>query len=262
MKLRKRTSVIWTIPKEKLQEILDTSCSFVDVLVKLGYDGYNGNHRTLKNRVKHDNFDLTKMEINRKESEKEHLEKLRYKGLVDISDILIENSSYSRYNLKQRLIDEKLKEYKCECCGIGNEWNGKELKLQLDHINGINNDNRIENLRFICPNCHSQSDTFSGKNSSRKIQKKCEICGVPVYKTSKKCHLCNNKTKSENKTKFSIDKELLEKLIREKSIMEIGKIYGVCDNTIRKRCKRFGILIPKFPKGYWLRNNKNIITGH
>ena len=54
------------------------------------------------------------------------------------------------------------KEYKCEICGIS-EWQGKELSLQLDHINGINNDNRIENLRLLCPNCHSQTETFSGR---------------------------------------------------------------------------------------------------
>ena len=56
--------------------------------------------------------------------------------------------------------------YVCECCGIS-EWNGKEITLQVDHINGLANDNSIENLRLICPNCHSQSDTFSGRNKGQ-----------------------------------------------------------------------------------------------
>lgn len=62
----------------------------------------------------------------------------------------------------------------CSVCGLLNIWNGKELKLELDHINGIANDNRIENVRLICPNCHSQTDTYKAKNktSTRKYRKK------------------------------------------------------------------------------------------
>ena len=78
-------------------------------------------------------------------------------------EIFIENSTYARHNLKRRIINEKLLEQSCAECGIVNEWNNKKLVLQLDHINGKNNDNRLENLRFICPNCHSQTETFSCK---------------------------------------------------------------------------------------------------
>ena len=82
-----------------------------------------------------------------------------------MEEILVENSSYTnRTRLKERLIKEKLLEYKCSICQNNGIWLNKELTLQLDHINGINNDNRIENLRFLCPNCHSQTDTYSGKN--------------------------------------------------------------------------------------------------
>ena len=67
---------------------------------------------------------------------------------------------------KNRLIKANLIEYKCSCCGI-TEWNGKPLTLQLHHINGNNRDNRLENLTFLCPNCHSQTDNFSGKNAGK-----------------------------------------------------------------------------------------------
>lgn len=81
-----------------------------------------------------------------------------------LDEILVRNSIYSnRRALKKRLIEEKLREYKCDICGIS-EWQGKSLSLQLDYINGVNNDNRVENLRFLCPNCHSQTETFSGRN--------------------------------------------------------------------------------------------------
>lgn len=53
--------------------------------------------------------------------------------------------------------------YKCNCCGI-KDWNGKPIVLQLDHVNGIHTDNRWDNLRLLCANCHSQTDTYAGKN--------------------------------------------------------------------------------------------------
>ena len=84
-----------------------------------------------------------------------------------LDEILVENSTYTnRYRLKIRLIKENKMNYRCAICGNNGEWNGKPLSLQLDHINGVNNDNRIENLRFLCPNCHSQTETFSGKNKN------------------------------------------------------------------------------------------------
>ena len=82
-----------------------------------------------------------------------------------IESILVKNSTYlNRTALKKRLIDEKIIPYRCAICGNKGEWNSYPLTLQLDHINGINNDNRKENLRFLCPNCHSQTTTFSGRN--------------------------------------------------------------------------------------------------
>lgn len=88
---------------------------------------------------------------------------------VDLKDILVENSTYQNITrLKQRLVREKIFEYKCVECGNEGEWLGKPITLQLDHINGVNNDNRIENLRFLCPNCHSQTDTHGAKNLKNK----------------------------------------------------------------------------------------------
>lgn len=78
-----------------------------------------------------------------------------------------------RFNLKKRILRLSLLKYECSECSLPPKWNGKVLSLQLDHINGVNNDNRIENLRFLCPNCHSQTETFAHKN--RKNYKKSEI---------------------------------------------------------------------------------------
>ena len=79
-------------------------------------------------------------------------------------EVFVENSTYARHNLKRRILNQNLIEYRCACCGVDAVWNGKPMPLILDHINGVNNDNRLENLRFVCSNCDSQLDTYKSKN--------------------------------------------------------------------------------------------------
>lgn len=81
-----------------------------------------------------------------------------------LESVMVENSSYSRTNLKRRLLKEGfLKEECCEC-GQGVRWRGKRLPMILDHINGINNDHRFRNLRLLCPNCSFTLDTYGSRN--------------------------------------------------------------------------------------------------
>ena len=82
-------------------------------------------------------------------------------------EILIENSLYtSTSRLRNRLIEHKLKENNCEQCGLA-KWLGKPIPLELHHINGVNNDNRLPNLQLLCPNCHALTENYRGKNQSR-----------------------------------------------------------------------------------------------
>ena len=81
--------------------------------------------------------------------------------------VFVENSTYARHNIKKRVIREKMLPYKCAICGIDAMWQGKPMPLILDHINGINNDHRLKNLRFVCSNCDSQLPTYKARNIRR-----------------------------------------------------------------------------------------------
>lgn len=84
-----------------------------------------------------------------------------------LDDILAgKHPSYSSHKLRLRLFEAKLKDNKCECCGII-DWNGSPISMHLDHINGDHYDHRLENLRILCPNCHSQTDTHGSKKLKR-----------------------------------------------------------------------------------------------
>lgn len=89
------------------------------------------------------------------------------KGVVNVSieDVFTGKKYLRSYQLKNKLIAEGYKEAKCEECGLGEEWNDKILVLELDHINGNKRDNRLENLKILCPNCHSQTPTFRGRKN-------------------------------------------------------------------------------------------------
>lgn len=145
----------WT--DQQLIDAVKNSTSVTKVVLALGLVMSGGSHSLVKKRIKDLNLDtshFTGQGWNRKN--------YKYK----LEETLVENSPYyANCQFKKRLLDAELKKYICEECGLLPEWNNKPLVLHLDHINGINNDNRLENLRFLCPNCHSQTPTYSGRNT-------------------------------------------------------------------------------------------------
>ena len=82
---------------------------------------------------------------------------------VSLEDILTNKKPFQSFKLKNRLLKEGILKNKCDLCSIEN-WNGKPISIELDHVNGNRNGNRLENLRMLCPNCHSQTDTYRSKN--------------------------------------------------------------------------------------------------
>ena len=92
------------------------------------------------------------------------------RGKIPLDEILNGNHpQYQTFKLKNRLFESGLKDNKCEMCGV-KEWNGVQLNCELDHINGIRTDHRLENLRVLCPNCHSQTETYRAKNIAAVVE--------------------------------------------------------------------------------------------
>lgn len=155
-----------------------------------------------------------------------------------LTEILLENSTYGgTSSLKSRMVREGLLIYECAICGISS-WRGGPITLQLDHINGVNNDHRQENLRLLCPNCHSCTPTFAGRNilKATKADPTCERCGDKVSKLRLMCRKC---AASDRPTKIDWpDKETLSGMLEDTSMEAVGRRLGVSGNAVRKRLRK------------------------
>ena len=148
----------WT--KKQLEDAVSSSVSNRQVLKKLNLKEAGGNYTQIKKYIKE-----FKISTNHFMGQAWNKGRRGFgKPRIPLSTILMENSNFQSFKLKKRLFAEKLKSEYCEHCGWAKKAKDGRIPLELDHINGINNDNRIENLRILCPNCHSLQPTHRGKN--------------------------------------------------------------------------------------------------
>ena len=144
----------------QLNSAVKNSKSYRQVLNKLGLKEAGGNYQQIKKYIKEYNFDISHF-----------TGKVWNKGLrgigkprLSLESILVKNSYYQSFKLKKRLFIAGIKKQECEECGWAKKNSDGYLPLELDHINGDHNDNRLENLRVLCPNCHSLKPNHRGRN--------------------------------------------------------------------------------------------------
>ena len=156
--------------------------------------------------------------INKNKIDISHFTKKEKKS--NMEQKLIKNTTHhSSKPIKEYLVKKNIVENKCSVCSISSVWNNKPLTLQLDHINGDHFDYRVENLRLICPNCHSQTETYTGRNLRLYKQKECSVCkkNIRADNTSNKCsdcihnekHLCSMCKVKKRKGHYSKCKDCL-----------------------------------------------------
>ena len=163
---------------DELQHLFNTTPTQTQILQKLNVQPNSNNFRTLRKMCLTLSIDLTQHNINYKEYTSICIRRKK----LSYNDIFTTNSNIPRIQVKKFILKHKLILYTCKECGNSGYHNKKPLSLQLEHINGINNDNRLENLCFLCPNCHSQTESYAGKKN-RKIMMDIEK-NINLVKTS------------------------------------------------------------------------------
>jgi len=155
--------------KELLESLVNQSDSVSDILRKMNLKPAGGSHRLISSLIKYYGIDISKFKkIAKARIADCSLQRKRTKEQFT-RDILCKDSKVlcSTYSIKKRILEYGLKQNCCDICKQQPEWNNLPLVLQLDHINGDRKDNRLESIRLLCPNCHSQTKNFSGKSKGR-----------------------------------------------------------------------------------------------
>lgn len=215
--------------EDELREIVANSSTNKEILLKLGYTASGASGKTLHDRCKKYNILLPSQNGQTRA------------GKTITLESLAEGSYRTTTVIKRFILRKNLIPYQCSECGQQNSWNNKELVLHLDHINGIGNDHRLENLRFLCPNCHSQTNTYS-TNSRTKSEistlNYCSECKKPISKGGNMCVSCASIARQIVQRP---EREAFKKMIRVETFVSIGKRYGLSDNAIRKWCVGYNL---------------------
>lgn len=230
-------------------DLIKTSFSLREVCLRAGIIDTTGNYKTLKRLIEKENIDITHFKRQNVGQRVKH----------EIEFYLKKGSVIGSSSLREKILKEGLKERKCENCGL-TEWMGNPIKLELHHINGDNTDNRIENLQILCPNCHSFTDNYGGKNQKlnvkeKKIKERREEINIEYLQKllfeyddiNVISEILNRKPRTINKyiQKFNLNKrpkqkrynidEMITLMKQYKNYTKVGDIIGISDNAVKKR---------------------------
>lgn len=230
--MKPRKSIIWKVSPVRFAEMVKNAKSMSELLRGFGLENKGNNFLTCKKRIFEEKIDISHF-LQRIESSV--LSKTVSKETL--LERMEAGERISRNWLKRKLIRFKILPYTCRKCKIDGYWQGERLSLQLEHKDGNPNNNRLQNLEFLCPNCHSQTPSFAGKLLKKRYW--CLTCGGACSKKSERCNKCRGVSirKIDRPTK-----EELEARIKEMPMLHIAKQYGLkSENTLRKWCASYQI---------------------
>lgn len=239
--------------KELLEKVVNVSRNMTEVLKNLGLKPIGGNFRNISDHIRHNEVSTAHFETERhgwargktKLTDERVAKCARGRSLTN-EEIFVENAPPIQGNRIGRRLVELGWEYKCSICGLS-DWLGKTITLHLDHINGVGNDNRIENLRFLCPNCHQQTETWGYSNRKGKALQpnanRCVDCGTEIHPQAERCRNCSGKQRSPKIDWPAVEDLIL--MVQEGSFAAVAKELGVTDNAVRKHILTSGHNIPR-----------------
>ena len=221
---------------------IEASTNWSQVLRALGVRAAGGNHAVIKRWAARWGISTAHFKPHA------HVGKHMQRERIPLEQILVEGSNYTRRSLKQRLYEAGLKARACELCGQGELWRGRRMSLIMDHINGVHDDNRLENLRIVCPNCAATLPTHCARNLPRTVCPTCcrefrkksgrqRYCSQECWQASPECREAKAKAGRRKVARPTYEQLLAD--LRELSWVAVGRKYGVSDNAVRKWLRRY-----------------------
>lgn len=154
--------------KEWLEELCSESYSYAEVLKKAGRKQGGGAQATLKKKIEEFQIDISHFTGQKWHESPNQQDNKISREKYSLEEIFVKDSPVTQKVLRGYIERHQVLEYKCSNCGCDGNWQGGTISLEIDHIDGDNSNNEIENLRYLCPNCHALTETYRGKNKALK----------------------------------------------------------------------------------------------